>query len=54
MIFRRKIYDKMLQWKQQRKGHTALLIKGVQRVGDRILPYTKEMGIEINSKNPMK
>ncbi len=44
----------MLQWKQQRKGRTALLIEGVQRVGDRILPYTKEMKIEINSKNPMK
>lgn len=33
MIFKRKLYDKMLQWKQQRKGETALLIKGARRVG---------------------
>jgi len=33
MIFKRKLYDKMLQWKLQRKGETALLIKGARRVG---------------------
>ena len=32
-IFRRKIYDKMLQWKKERDGKTALLIKGARRVG---------------------
>ena len=32
-IFKRKLYDKMLQWKQERDGHTALLIKGARRVG---------------------
>ena len=32
-IFKRKIYDKMLQWKQARDGETALLIKGARRVG---------------------
>ena len=32
-IFKRKIYEKMLQWKQTRDGSTALLIKGVRRVG---------------------
>ena len=32
-IFRRKLYDKMLQWKQERDGETALLIKGARRVG---------------------
>jgi uncharacterized protein len=32
-IFKRKIYDQMLQWKQERKGTTALLIKGARRVG---------------------
>lgn len=32
-IFKRKIYDKMLQWKQTRDGATALLIKGARRVG---------------------
>ena len=32
-IFSRKIYDKMLQWKRERDGKTALLIKGARRVG---------------------
>lgn len=32
-IFKRKIYAKMLEWKQQRDGSTALLIKGARRVG---------------------
>ncbi len=31
--FKRKIYDKMLTWKQERAGRTALLIKGARRVG---------------------
>ena len=30
---RRKIYDRLLEWKQQRKGETALLIEGARRVG---------------------
>lgn len=33
MIFRRKLYDDMLRWKNERKGRTALLIKGARRVG---------------------
>ena len=32
-IFKRKIYNKMLQWKRERDGKTALLIKGARRVG---------------------
>jgi len=32
MIFKRKLYDKMLQWKQ-RQGKYALLIEGARRVG---------------------
>lgn len=32
-IFRRKLYDAMLQWKRDRHGSTALLIKGARRVG---------------------
>ncbi len=32
-VFRRKIYDKMLEWKRERNGSTALLIKGARRVG---------------------
>lgn len=32
-VFKRKIYSKMLQWKQERNGRTALLLKGARRVG---------------------
>ena len=32
-VFKRKLYEKMLQWKQERDGRTALLIKGARRVG---------------------
>lgn len=32
-IFKRKIYDKMLDWKRRRQGSTALLIKGARRIG---------------------
>ena len=33
MIFKRKLYSKMLQWKQQWNGKYALLIEGARRVG---------------------
>jgi hypothetical protein len=33
MIFRRKIYSELLNWKNEDKGTTALLIKGARRVG---------------------
>lgn len=32
-IFKRKLYDKLLAWKQKSKGRTALLIEGARRVG---------------------
>lgn len=32
-IFRRKLYQKMLDWKQSNQGKTALLIEGARRVG---------------------
>lgn len=32
-IFKRKIYDKIAEWKQSRDGRTALLIRGARRVG---------------------
>ena len=33
MIFRRKLYDKMLEWKKDWGGKYALLVKGARRVG---------------------
>ena len=32
-VMRRKIYDKLLEWKNNRHGETALLIEGARRVG---------------------
>ena len=33
IVFKRKLYEKMLEWKTSRNGETALLIKGARRVG---------------------
>lgn len=33
MVFKRKLYSEMLQWKSESNGATALLIKGARRVG---------------------
>lgn len=33
MLFKRKIYQKLLQWKKESKGSTALLIQGARRIG---------------------
>lgn len=32
-IFKRKLYDKLLEWKHNRQGKTAVLIEGARRVG---------------------
>lgn len=32
-IFKRKLYDKLLDWKTNRKGKTAVMIEGARRVG---------------------
>ena len=33
MVFRRKIYDKFIDWKNQSNGSSALLVEGARRVG---------------------
>ncbi len=33
IIFKRKIYQDMLKWKEERNGETALLIEGARRIG---------------------
>ena len=33
MIFKRKIYSKLLEWKEKTKGEKALLIEGARRIG---------------------
>ncbi|MBQ6697553.1 MAG: ATP-binding protein [Oscillospiraceae bacterium] len=32
-MFRRKIYDKLLEWKKEADGRTALLVEGARRIG---------------------
>lgn len=32
-IFKRKIYDRLLEWKRQQDGKTALLVQGARRIG---------------------
>ena len=32
-VFRRKIYEDMLNWKNEQKGETALLVEGARRIG---------------------
>ena len=33
MVFKRKIYDKMFEWKELSNGQSALLIEGARRIG---------------------
>ncbi len=32
-IFKRKIYQELMKWKEQSAGETALLMKGARRIG---------------------
>ena len=45
---KRKIYDKLLEWKKKHKGNTALLIEGARRIGksyivEEFAPRTRNM-----------
>ena len=40
MVFKRKVYKKLLEWKQKRNGSTAILIEGARRVGKSTLVET--------------
>ena len=40
MVFKRKAYKKLLEWKQKRNGSTAILIEGARRVGKSTLLET--------------
>lgn len=58
MIFKRKLYDKMLEWKQQWNGQYALLIKGARRIGKSTLveefakrEYKSYILIDFSKKN---
>lgn len=47
MLFKRKIYEKLLEWKRRSKGRSALLIEGARRVG-------KSTIVEVFGKNEYK
>ena len=32
-VFKRKIYNQMVEWKRNSKGRTALLVEGARRIG---------------------
>ena len=38
--FRRKLYDRLLEWKQEQNGKTAILVEGARRVGKSTLVET--------------
>lgn len=46
-VFKRKLYDRLLQWKQTRNGRTAILVEGARRVG-------KSTIVELFAKNEYK
>jgi predicted AAA+ superfamily ATPase len=48
MIFKRKMYNKLLVWKRQTAGAKALLIEGAQRIGKSTLveEFAKKMNTE--------
>ena len=33
IVFKRKLYSRLLEWKNQRQGRTAILVEGARRVG---------------------
>lgn len=39
-VFKRKVYDKLIEWKQNRNGRTAVLVEGARRVGKSTLVET--------------
>ncbi len=58
-IFKRKIYDKILQWKQESKGKSALMIQGARRIGKSTIveefaknEYTSHLIIDFNRASP--
>ena len=49
-VFKRKIYNEILEWKENRSDKYALLIKGAKRIGKRKL-RTSYGGMPINKED---
>ena len=59
-IFKRKIYERMLQWKRESNGRTALLIEGARRTGKSTIveefakrEYVSYLLIDFNKASPV-
>ena len=50
-MFQRKIYSKLLEWKQESNGKTALLVEGARRIGKSTVveAFAKENSISYTS-----
>ena len=60
MKFDRKLYNRLLEWKQSRNGRTALLIEGARRVGKSFIveefakrEYKSHVTIDFSSPQPL-
>lgn len=59
MVYRRKIYDKLLNWKEKAQGKKALIIEGARRIGKSTIvkefakrEYTSHIVIDFNDASP--
>lgn len=60
MIFKRKLYDRLLKWKIEQNGRTAILVEGARRVGKSTLvenfakkEYKSYILIDFNRASPL-
>ena len=60
MIFKRKLYDRLLKWKIEQNGKTAILVEGARRVGKSTLvenfakkEYKSYILIDFNRASPL-
>ncbi|MBQ1184620.1 MAG: AAA family ATPase, partial [Muribaculaceae bacterium] len=58
-VFKRKIYDKILQWKEESRGQSALMIQGARRIGKSTIveefarnEYASHIIIDFNKVSP--
>ena len=54
MVFKRKLYEDMLRWKEERHGETALLVKGARRVGKSTLVEAIAVAMGYNAEGGSK
>ena len=50
-LFKRKIYDRLLKWKQESNGNSALLIEGARRIGKSTIVQTFARLIDLENEH---